>query len=129
MSQPIQPTGDGQGAWFTTAAFFGSLISWRSRKQNDTTSASTMTSAQISSPLPPPPPASPPLSPILQRSGERAPDISTPPPTPLFRLDEEIPASSAPPVQPSAAASDLERRAKLSYAAQVVDRTSRFFWW
>src|SRR5579862_7674585 len=29
----------------------------------------------------------------------------------------------------SAAASELERRAKLSLAAQVVDKTSQFVWW
>ncbi len=107
MSQPIQTPGNGQGGWGAYTAFLGTFIRWGSKKITD------------SPPLPLPPPISPPPSPILYRSGRRPSAISTPPP------DEQIPAH----VQSSTAASDLEKQAKLSCTAQVVDKTSRFFWW
>ncbi len=53
----------------------------------------------------------------------QAPDNSSP--LPIARVNEQIPAL----VQSFASASELERRAKLSFLAQIADNTSRVLWW
>jgi hypothetical protein len=83
-------------------------MNWGTEKKTDTTNVPSDTSAEVdTTPIP-----------RLSTCGAFIPDTSSSRPT---RVET--------PLQSSAEASELEKQAKLSYSAQVVDKASQFFWW